>query len=545
MAIRQIPSEYSRRKFLTTVTLCSTGATFSATGAQAHSHQSQRQTTSTLDSPEFAWETTTDTSDAVEHNVTDIILADGGGAVVVGERKTFSEDRNGWLAKIGQDGSLQWQTTIDNDGKDESVGSIVETADGDFVLTGETASTFRETIDGLVVKTDSNGSIQWQATVDNDGNDDLFSNIVASTDGSHILSGTTAPDDGDQSVLLAKLDSNGGVEWQKVFGTDNNYNFPFHLVATGDGGAILTVETGFLYADGCVVKLSGDGGIEWETTFEQEDNLSVTITGVVNNDDDTVLVVGTTGPISIGANSTTWMAQINNEGHVEWQNTYDTDTPPISITDMVETNDGGVILVGHTTPEDGKELAWAARIDSTGTEQWRQTFGKYEYGNTFHKGLMTDDGSVILAGRAYPGKDKLTGLLVKTNGRGSIQWDTTIDTAVTILELFEFVAVDGANILLTGSTDAGEAWISKLRENQRGGADTVPVLTDSARVTDPDGDGYYEDTNGDNSTDLLDVRVLFEQRNSDVVANHADLFDFSQDGTFDLLDIRTLFQKLR
>jgi PKD repeat protein len=58
---------------------------------------------------------------------------------------------------------------------------------------------------------------------------------------------------------------------------------------------------------------------------------------------------------------------------------------------------------------------------------------------------------------------------------------------------------------------------------------------------DLDGDGTYEDVNGDGVVDEIDVQVLFGARNSQVVQNSPGAFDFNGDGSFDILDVQALY----
>jgi PKD repeat protein len=67
------------------------------------------------------------------------------------------------------------------------------------------------------------------------------------------------------------------------------------------------------------------------------------------------------------------------------------------------------------------------------------------------------------------------------------------------------------------------------------------VLASSAPPTDPDGDGRYEDVNGDGSVDVLDVQTLFAGLDGNAVQDHPAAFDFDGDGTVSVVDIQALF----
>ncbi|NHN60176.1 MULTISPECIES: dockerin type I domain-containing protein [Halorussus] len=63
-------------------------------------------------------------------------------------------------------------------------------------------------------------------------------------------------------------------------------------------------------------------------------------------------------------------------------------------------------------------------------------------------------------------------------------------------------------------------------------------------VTDPDGDGVYEDVNGDGEVDINDVQAAWTYRNSQAMTDNPELFDFNGDGAFDILDIQALFAQI-
>lgn len=73
---------------------------------------------------------------------------------------------------------------------------------------------------------------------------------------------------------------------------------------------------------------------------------------------------------------------------------------------------------------------------------------------------------------------------------------------------------------------------------------TPPPVVGDSRPTDPDGDGVYEDVNGDGSADLVDVQALFRQLESDAVQNNSAAFDFTGDGTVDVVDVQKFFNSV-
>ncbi|QZP38111.1 PKD domain-containing protein [Halobaculum magnesiiphilum] len=72
-------------------------------------------------------------------------------------------------------------------------------------------------------------------------------------------------------------------------------------------------------------------------------------------------------------------------------------------------------------------------------------------------------------------------------------------------------------------------------------ASTLVVGESDSPAQDPDGDGDFEDINGDGTVDILDVQTLFADRDGEAVQNAPDAFDFNGDGEFTLLDIQALF----
>jgi PKD repeat protein len=74
-----------------------------------------------------------------------------------------------------------------------------------------------------------------------------------------------------------------------------------------------------------------------------------------------------------------------------------------------------------------------------------------------------------------------------------------------------------------------------------GDAGPGPIGDFQNAPTDPDGDGLYEDVNGNGEVTLTDVQALFVNRESTVVQENEEAFDFNDNGEFNLVDVQRLF----
>ncbi|MFI5263164.1 MAG: T9SS C-terminal target domain-containing protein, partial [Candidatus Kapaibacterium sp.] len=185
-----------------------------------------------------------------------------GGYIVAGHSRSTDGDVAGnrnftgdncWIVRLNDNGSILWQTTCGGNGND--VANDVEvSADGGFILAGYTYSddgdiaNHRGTTDSadfFVVKLDSSGNIRWRRSYGGSG-DDIASSIRQTSDHGYAIAGYSnsvnidvTGNHGGQDYWIIKIDSLGGLLWEKSFGgsaDDNALSFDL----TKDHGYILT-----------------------------------------------------------------------------------------------------------------------------------------------------------------------------------------------------------------------------------------------------------------------------------------------------------------
>ena len=146
-----------------------------------------------------------------------------------------------------------------------SVGySLVQTSDTGYAIGGYTESfnaTKNNPYDFWLIKTNSQGSLQWNRTYGG-VSEDLARKLVQTEDGGYALAGyTESIGAGTQDIWLVKTDSNGAMQWSETYGGSKT-DVANSLIRTKDGGYMVggNVESfGLASAALIIIKTDGTG----------------------------------------------------------------------------------------------------------------------------------------------------------------------------------------------------------------------------------------------------------------------------------------------
>lgn len=177
-----------------------------------------------------------------------------GGYIVAGE--TSYRNMNFWVVKTDSIGNMEWNKTYGGAEIDVAT-SVLQTSEGGYLVAGYTYSFGFGGVDFWVVKTDSMGNMEWNKTYG--GRLDDFAGCVQQTsDGGYIIAGKTESiGSGEDDFWLVKTDSEGNMEWSKACG-GNDDDSAFSVQQTSDGGYVAAGYTdsyGAGKSDFWVVKL--------------------------------------------------------------------------------------------------------------------------------------------------------------------------------------------------------------------------------------------------------------------------------------------------
>lgn len=146
------------------------------------------------------------------------------------------------LLKTDADGNLQWSKTVGGLLPDYA-NSAVETNDRQFLICGYTYSSGAGSADVMVCKTNSSGNILWTKTYGGPGYE-IGTSVMESADGKYLVCGRTESyGNGKDDVWLIKLDTAGNLIWQRTYGGVES-EAGNGLTETTDGGYVIVGNAG-------------------------------------------------------------------------------------------------------------------------------------------------------------------------------------------------------------------------------------------------------------------------------------------------------------
>ena len=390
------------------------------------------------------------------------------GYIVAGYTHSFGAGfEDVWVLKLADDGSISWQKTYGGAYSDDA-NAIQQTTDGGFVVAGYTVPS-PGTTHAFVLKLDASGSVAWQKTY-GISVQDVANSVQQTTDGGYIVAGYTFGVAGYEAWVL-KLDSSGGIVWNKTYG-GSGHDFAYSVQQTAEGGYIVAGYTNSFGAGGYkawVLKLDSSGGIVWNKTYSGSGNdyaYAIRQTG-----DGGYVLAAYTSSFGVGGFDT-WILKLNSDGSVAWQKTYGgsgTDIPA----SIQQTSDGGYILAGSTQSAGaGGFDAWLLKLNADGSVAWQKTYGgsNDDYANSVRQ--TTDGGYIVAGGTSSFGAGDRDAWIMKLDQNGDLSGCSTVKSSLPTVQ-----TVTGAANAPVATTSSPSVTVSSPAFSTNNNITETPVET--------------------------------------------------------------------
>jgi hypothetical protein len=321
--------------------------------------------------------------------------------------------------------------------------------------------------------------------------------ICRTYDGGYIISCISNSSDGDLQNLnssnlsirwLFKIDSLFNIVWEKKINLDSGYKM---VIAENTSHEILLA-----WKDFKVTKLSENGDSLWSrnyggiSSFDTNESLIESVSDIIKTDNGGFCIVGRTnsnnGDVTGNNGDHCWVANVDLNGNILWQKCLKTTGYKSLGYSIKKLNNGGFVVVGYVSNPNIFDYAngFVSKLNDFGTVEW-----EFEYGGTgydvFTDIEITEDGGCILSGNTSSNDGDISFLkglsdtwILKLSSAGNIEWgDTfgdyddngsnTFENNVRIIEVgvndYVFATItDENNGDITNNLGSFDAWLVRL-----------------------------------------------------------------------------------
>jgi hypothetical protein len=410
-------------------------------------------------------------------NAASIIPMGDGGWVLAGSSNSsyngnVDQMNNGgydcWIVRMDGAGRILWNKLLGGNGDDKSV-NIKSTADGGFILAATSNSLV---IDG---KTNNGGTDVWVAKLSKDGNvewsriyggssTDEPAEIFQTSDGGYILAANSfSPISGNVSgenhgscdFWVVKLNSNGSIAWEKLYGGDLEDRCKG--IVENEGGYIVAGHT-YSSANGDVTMVNKGSRDYWYFRIDLDGNLiwSKSIGGNGIDELESIALTSDGGFVLAGLSSSSangdvtnaskgstdyWIVKCDIDGVKVWDKLYGGSLAERA-TCVRQTADGGYIITGFSGSSNTGNVTgaivgastydyWTIKLNGSGALVWNKLSGGNNYDQPYAV-CETVDGNFVVAGHTSSSNSgQLAGVisngltdcwLFKLNSSGQVSW---------------------------------------------------------------------------------------------------------------------------
>ncbi len=361
---------------------------------------------------------------------TDVKQLTDGGYIIIGTSTTGSGDKDIALIRTDKYGNEEWSVYFGDTGDDVGK-SIQVTQDGGFIMVGSWFDIQAGTSDLYLIKTDQQGSVQWEKKITKPGNQ-VGNSVLELTDG-YVMTGTS-DQYGNEDIIVVRTTTTGDIledddSWYATrgYGITDAGNQIIKVPAENEFIVIGTTSLedpgqGLLNSNIITIHITGNG-VGWSNVIfgGSGDDLGASLQHISDNQ---YIMAGT---LDDGVNSKMFIQQIqlNNEDISKtWGSpaTYIEYSGKSSGKSVQVTPDGGFAILGSVLTSPGNSDFYLVLTNATGAVQAGKTMTFGGTGNEYGVSLQqTADGGFIMVGSTgIPEDENREIALIKTNSMGQL-----------------------------------------------------------------------------------------------------------------------------
>ena len=244
----------------------------------------------------------------------DLAVCADGGFVIVASTSASNETGDIVLLRLDANGDSLWARQHGSDGDQPPFGIALQ-EDGGFAVCGRNAYLSPE-VDALVVGFDADGNERWRTSLGEPGRSEELTDIHGLVGGGYVVCGAS----GEYGPMLARLDDNGRIMWQRRFESGNARLYGVDICPNGDFVACGVVYYGYSqlpFNEAIVIRVDPLGDSLWAYAYEAF--CCAGLREIVALEDGSMLGYGTDGEYIYLAGL---LMKLDQSGALMWEQTY-------------------------------------------------------------------------------------------------------------------------------------------------------------------------------------------------------------------------------
>ena len=391
-----------------------------------------------------------------------VVVDSSDNVYVCGE--SYSSGTGALIAKYDSSGTIQWQRKLGGSSYSANGFGITIDSSDNLYITGRAYISSNNRC--LIAKYDTSGSLQWQRQLYG-SSDDYGKDIAVDNSGNvYVFGHTNSAGQGSNDVLIAKYNSSGTIQWQRLLG-GSDLEWGYKIAVDGSGNAYIcggSFSVGGSGQELIVAKYNTSGAIQWQRTL-----------GGTGSDAGHAIAVDSSGNVYVGGKTRAAGAgsddiliiKYNSSGTIQWQRVLG-GTGSDDCLDLVI--DSSFIYIGGKTTTDavGSVDLITAKIPISGSGTG--TYGSFTYASaSLSNGTSSlTDASSSLTSSSSSLTNNTSSLTDSDATSSTTSSKTTISSLVQNLTAENYVGIsDGAytngqtaTIQVTGSVDDAQSGLT-------------------------------------------------------------------------------------